>query len=87
MSCILESTVYYTSAYMVFHAEGLARIELHYTAQLTVQSVRGFEIGDHHFPAAESALPAVSKPPADVPSPHYHYFCINAHVASLITAS
>ena len=34
----------------------LARIELHYAAQLTVWPVRGFENGDHHFPAAESAL-------------------------------
>ena len=68
---------YYTSAYMVVHAEGLAKIELHYTAQLTIQSVRGFENGGHHFPAAESALPAVIEPPAIVPSsPHYHYFCV-----------
>ena len=48
-----------TNAYMVFHAEGLAEIELHYTAQLTVQPVRSFENGGHRFPVAESALPAV----------------------------
>ena len=66
---------------MVFHAEGLAGIELHYAAQLTVQPVWGFENGGLHFPAAESSLP-------DVPSsPRYHYFCVNGHVASLITAA
>ena len=48
---------------MVFHAEGLTRIKLHYTAQLTIRSVQGFENSDQpHFPAAESALPAVDKP-------------------------
>ena len=41
-------------------------IELHYAAQLTVQSVRGFENGGHHFPAAKSALPAVDEPPAGI---------------------
>ena len=61
-----------TSAYMVFHAEGLAGIELHYTAHLTVQPVGGFENSSHHFPSAESAFPAVDKPAADVPSPSYH---------------
>ena len=72
-----------TSAYMVVHAEGLTGIELHYTARLTVQPVRGFENGGHHFSAAESSLPAVSEPPASVPSsPHYHYFRANAHVAA-----
>ena len=50
---------------MVFHAEGFAGIELHYTAQLTVWSIRGFSC--HHFPAAELALPSVDEPPADVP--------------------
>ena len=73
---------------MVFHAEGLAGIELHYTAQLTVQPFRGIENGGHAFPAAESALPAIDQPPVDVPpSPRYHYFCITAHVASLIAAT
>ena len=68
---------------MVVHEEGLVGIELYYTAQLTVQPVRGFENGCHHFSAAESALPAVSEPSADIPSsPRYHYFCVNAHVAS-----
>ena len=63
-------------------------IELHYAAQLTVQLVQGFENGGHHFPAAESALPTVDKPPADVPSsPRYHCFCVTAHVASLIATS
>ena len=33
-------------------------------AQITVQPVRVFENGGHHFPAAESALPAVDEPPA-----------------------
>ena len=42
-------------------------IELHWTAQLTTPLVRGFENGGHHFPAAESALPAVNVPPTDVP--------------------
>ena len=66
---------------MVFHAEGLAGIELHYAAQLTVQPVRSFENGGLHFPAAESSL-------LDVPSsPRYHYFCVNGHVASLIAAA
>ena len=55
-----------TSAYMVFHAEGLAGIELHYAAQLTAQSVRGFENCGHHFPAAESGLPAVDEPLTDI---------------------
>ena len=75
---------YLTSAYMVFHAESLAGIELHYA----IQSVRGFENSGHHFPAAESALPTVDEPPADVPSsPRYYYFCVAAHVASLLTAA
>ena len=56
----------------------------HYVAQLTVQPVRGFENGGHHFPAAESVLPAVDESPVDVSSsPRYHYFCISAHVASI----
>ena len=55
-----------TSAYMVFHAEGLVGIELNYAAQLTAQSVRGFENCGHHFPAAESALPAVDEPLTDI---------------------
>ena len=38
----------------------LAGIELHH--QLTVQSVRGFVNGGHHFPAAESGLPVVDEP-------------------------
>ena len=50
--------------------------------------VRGFENDDHHFPAAESALPAVDEPPADVTSSsRYYYFCVAAHVASLLTAT
>ena len=50
---------------------------------LTIQPVRGFENGSHHFPAAESALLAV-----DVPfSPHYNYFCVVAHIASLIAVT
>ena len=74
-----------TSGYVVFHAEGVAGIELHYAAQLTVQSVRGFENGGHYFPAAESALPAVDEPPADVPSsPLYRCFWVAVHVAFLI---
>ena len=56
------------SIFMVFHAEGLAGIELQYAAQLTVQPVQGFENDSHHFPAAESALHAVDESPADVPS-------------------
>ena len=56
-----------TSAYMVFHAEGLAGIKSHYAAQLTGQSVRGFENGNHHFPAAKSALLTVDEPHADIP--------------------
>ena len=56
-----------TSAYMVFHAEGFAGIELHYAAQLTIQSAQSFEDNSHHFPAAETALPAVDVPSADVP--------------------
>ena len=51
---------------MVFRAEGLAGIELHYVAQLTVQSARGFENSGHHFPSTESVLPAVDEPPAKV---------------------
>ena len=55
---------------------------------LTVQPIRGFEYGDHHFSAAESALPAVDEPPTDVPSsPRYHYFCLAMHLASLIAAT
>ena len=49
---------------------------------LTIHPVRGLNC-DHHFPAAESALPAVDEPPADVPSsPCYHYFCVVAQVAT-----
>ena len=73
---------------MVVHAEDLAGIELHYTAQLAIQPVRGFENGGYHFPAIESWLSAISEPPAYVPSsPHYHHFCVNVHVASLIVAT
>ena len=58
------------------------------TAQLTIQPVRGFDNGGRHFPAAESALPAVDEHLADVPSsPRYCYFCVAAHVASLLTAA
>ena len=40
------------------------------------------------FRALESALSAVDEPPADVPSsPRYHYFCVAAHVASLIATA
>ena len=56
-----------TSAYMVFHAEGFAGIELHYAAQLTIQSAQSFEDDSHHFPSAESALPTVHVPWTDVP--------------------
>ena len=56
-----------TSAYMVFHAEGFAGMELHYAAQLTIQSAQSFEDDSHHFPAAELALPAVDVPPTDIP--------------------
>ena len=45
----------------MFHAEGFAEIELHYTAQLTIQPVRGFVNGSHHFPAAESPLNMVAR--------------------------
>ena len=63
-------------------------IELHYTAQLDCSVSRGFENGGHHFPAAESALPAVDEPPTNVPSSlRYHYFCVAAQVASLIAAA
>ena len=55
------------SAYMVFHAEGFAGMELHYAAQLTIQSAQSFEDNSHHFPAAESALHTVDVPSADVP--------------------
>ena len=71
-----------------FHAEGLAGSKLHYAVQLTIQPVLGFENGNHHFPAAKSALPAVDEPPTNVPSsPRYHYFCVAVRVASLITAT
>ena len=73
---------------MVFHADGLAGIELHYAAQLTFQPVRGFENGDHHIPAAESALPAVNEPPADVPSLSLlPLLWVAAHVAFPIAAA
>ena len=45
---------------------------LHYAAQLTIRPVGDFENSGHHFPAAESALLADDKPPADVHSPSYH---------------
>ena len=61
---------------------------LHYAVQLTIQSARRFENGNHHFPAAKSALPtslSMNLPPM-FPSPsQYHCFCVAAHVASLIT--
>ena len=70
---------------MVFHAEGLVGIELHYAAQPTIQSVRGFENGGHYFPAAESALLTVNEPPTNVPFlSSLPLFCVAAHVASLI---
>ena len=73
LECCVHNPVLTTSAYIVFHAEGLTGIELHHAAQLTVQPVRGFEDSSHHFPAAESALPAVDEPPVDVPSiPRYY---------------
>ena len=57
-------------------------IKLHYAAPLTLQPIRGFENGCHYFPTAKSALPDVDKPTINVPScPHYHYFCIAAHIA------
>ena len=57
-------------------------------SEVTVQPVRGFENGSQHFPAAESALPAVNEPHSDVPSsPRYHYFCVTAHIAFLIAAA
>ena len=63
-------------------------IELHYNAQLIIEPVRGFENGGHHFPAAESALPAVIEPSANISSsPHCHYFCVAVHVASVIAAT
>ena len=67
---------------MVFNAEGLAlRCSADRSARVLV---RGFENGGHHFPAAESVLPAVDESPVDVSSsPRYHYFCISAHVASI----
>ena len=43
----------------VIPCRGPLGIKLHYTAQLTIQPVRGFENGGHYIPAAESALPAV----------------------------
>ena len=77
-----------TSAYMVFHAECLAGIELHYAVQLTIQPVRDFENGGHHFPAAKSTLPAINEPLTDVPSsPCCHYFSVVVHVASIITVT
>ena len=75
------TTMPIASECMVFHAEGLAGIRLHYAAQLTVQLVRGFENGNHHFSAAESAVSAVSECPTNVP--HYHYICVAVHVRSL----
>ena len=59
------------------HYEGVALqrggSELHYPAQLTVQTGCGIEYSGHHFTAAELALPTVDKPPANVPStPRYH---------------
>ena len=58
-------------------------IELHYATELTIQPIRGFENGGHHFPAVESPLTAVDEPPANVPSsPHYHSSgVITAHIA------
>ena len=80
-----------SSAYVVFHAESLTGIELHLTSFSADHSasprIRGFE-NSGHFPAAESALPTVDEPPTDVPySPHYYYFCVATHVASLLTAA
>ena len=76
---------------MVFHAEGLVGIELHLmrcSADHSASPISGFENGGYHFPAAKSALPTVDEPPTDVPSsPHYYYFCVAAHVASLLTAA
>ena len=74
---------------MIFHAEGLAGNELHYATS------RAFSHSDAlrkpvitFLLSAESALPAVDEPPADVPfSPRYHCFCVAAHVASLIAAT
>ena len=64
---------------MVVHTEGLTGIELQYAAQLTFQSVRGFENGGPHSSPAELALPAVE--PTFPSSPRYHCFCFAAHVA------
>ena len=73
---------------MVFYAKGLVRVQLHYATQLTIQPVQGFENSCHHFPAADSALPAVDEPSADVLySPRYYYFCAAAHAAFLIAAA
>ena len=45
-------------------------IELHHTAKLIVEPVRGFRNG---YSAAEPVLPIVNQPPANVlSSPHYH---------------
>ena len=62
--------IFTTRAYMVFHAEGLAGIKLHCAAELIILPVQGFENDVHHFPAAKSALPAVSEPLTDIPSTH-----------------
>ena len=66
---------------VLVHADGLAEIELHYAAQLTVRPVPGFENA-----ASESALPAVRRS-IDVPSsPPGATTTIVAHVASLVAA-
>ena len=73
----------WTSAYMAFHAESLAGIELHCSADHSASLRLLRQNGGHHFPVAESALPAVDEPPADVPSSPC--FCVAAYVASLLT--
>ena len=66
----LVAMLYLTSAYMVVHAEGLAGIELHYTAQLTIPYYRPFSqsealrtaaitfpLPNHPYPLSVNLLP------------------------------
>ena len=75
---------------MVFHAEGLAEIELHYATSgafsqsnaLKHQAVITFLL------SAKSALHAIDEPPDGVlSSPCYNYFYVAMHTAPLIVAT
>ena len=61
-------------------------IELHYAAGGTFSQSNALRT--EIVLSAKSALPAVDEPPTDVlSSSRYRYFCVIAHVASLITAT